>query len=134
MTVEEYDAKGNCIKESAYSNDKVINVTFFEYDAAQNCIKKTFCHPDGTLAGYWLYDYDENGNCIKESSYSVDSDLNETPREINEYDAEGNLIRVTYYVQGILSTVKEYPRYEGGVTREIHYNEDGTVSYVEENP
>lgn len=87
----EYDEHGNCTKATYHSAwDDTYTCYYREYDESGNLIKETHTLPDGSIDYVYNYTYDQKGNCIKKI-YEKDGEVYET---VQEYDANGNLLRV----------------------------------------
>ena len=88
----EYDEYGNCIKTTYYHSawGGSCNSYYSEYDERGNITKETHTLPDGSIDYVYNYTYDQKGNCIKKI-YEKDGEVYET---VQEYDANGNLLRV----------------------------------------
>lgn len=87
----EYDQYGNCTKSTYHSAwDDTYTCYYREYDEQGNITKETHTHADGSIDYVYRYTYDQKGNCIKKI-YEKDGEVYET---LQEYDANGNLLRV----------------------------------------
>ena len=87
----EYDQYGNCTKSTYHSAwDDTYTCYYREYDEQGNITKETHERSDGSIDYVYRYTYDQKGNCIKKI-YEKDGEVYET---LQEYDANGNLLRV----------------------------------------
>ncbi len=81
--------------------------------------------------GVNVYDYDEQGNTVRTSEYDENGRLVYEDKYEYEYDADGNCIKDTCYVNGVLSSVTEYAINADGemvTCAYTGYREDGSTS------
>ena len=151
-TVIAYDDRGLKTTESHYLGDGVLDYrTLYEYDSAGFLIRATDYENDGSSHGGTLYENDEAGNCIKRTLYSDDITLWVITAEYDpqqrmiretwynsgeklykwqeyEYDAAGNRITSTMYVDGEARQRLEY-EYDarGNAIRRAEYDREGSL-------
>ena len=122
-----YDADGNMIKDTCYSEDGTIQC-INEYDTNGNYTRITTFNEDGTII--WIDEYDADGNCIKTTYYNEDGtiyciyerDKNGRTIKTTSYDADGNIMNYS---------IPEYDTDEN-LRRDIYYNADGTIIWIDE--
>ena len=94
--IEEFDEKGNWIKETNYDeNDKMSSYRTFEYDENGRVTKETDYNTDGKVSSYCTYEYDEKGNRIKDTDYDENNNVKDVHER--EYDENGNQVKWTEY-------------------------------------
>ena len=94
--IEEFDEKGNWIKETNYDeNDKMSSYRTFEYDENGRVTKETDYDTDGKVSSYCTYEYDEKGNRIKDTDYDENNNVKDVHER--EYDENGNQVKWTEY-------------------------------------
>lgn len=110
----EYDDKGNCIKETWINHNletnvkSVTEVYIREYDSFGNMVKEERYSKGDTLIEWHEYQYDSNGNMIKDQFYDV-ANSSHNGRCEYQYDEAGNKIKEEYYsAEGTLASYTEY--------------------------
>lgn len=79
----------------------------------------------------YVYDYNEYGDMVRNTEYDAEGNVLYYTESEYEYDADGNCIRDTYYVNGVLDGVTEYAVGADGEIRTANYTgyyEDGARS------
>lgn len=114
----EYDEYGRLAKSItiSWTNNQPANYIVYEYDEADRCIGQTFYDKEDAVTGTREIAYDDLGNCVKDITY--DASGVEVMKEINEYDANGNLIRCD-----------EIDEYGYEASYEYQYDTDGNLLF-----
>ncbi|WP_373403319.1 DUF2963 domain-containing protein [Candidatus Phytoplasma solani] len=79
-----------------------------------------------------VVELNQNNQLIKETHYHPDG---KTIWYINEYDLQtGNLIKITYFHLNskTIDYIREYDPKTGKTIKDIFYNQDGSISSIEE--
>ena len=131
--IEEFDEKGNWIKETNYDeNDKMSSYRTFEYDENGRVTKETDYDTDGKVSSYCTYEYDEKGNWIKETNYDENDKM--SSYRTFEYDENGRVTKETdYNTDGKVSSYCTYEYDEkGNRIKDTDYDENNNVKDVHE--
>lgn len=121
----EYDERGNLTKQTEYAAGILggSSIYTYEYDEANELIHETHGYGDGSIVFERTRTLRTVGNSIKEvwtTRYDHHSDAysySQTYESIYEYDANGNLIRVTY-----TDSIVEYGGWQ------LYYNPNPSIS------
>jgi len=87
--------------------------------------------------GEGMYDvsmYDEQGNLIRNTSYAADGTVESEYAYEYTYDADGNILKAFFYVDGVLNGEDEYTVDAEGdrlPVRSVYYYDDGSTSVQE---
>ena len=99
-----------------------------ENDVCTVCGSEIVTFEDGTKM---LTAYNEYGDCTRFVFYANDGSVESEDRYEHEYDADGNKVRETTYINGVLTSEYQYAQSAGGelyMTGDSYYYEDGTQS------
>ena len=135
-----YDAAGRITRMRTFSEDALIEEVDYAVATAGD---ETIHYPLRLTAWFEddtriVYTNDVNGDTLSEAYYDAAGSLVMTLDFVTEYDAEGNLLRVTTTQDGVLAQVEEYAIDGDGWTYlavQTIYGEDGaaTVTRFDEN-
>jgi len=131
----EYDSNGNrtLFNQYNYSNGNLTSHSEYKYDSYGNQTKTNYYNEKGVLYMYgeYEYEYDFHGNKTKETIY-VNGKLSSN-REYeyeNEYDSHGNKTKESIFTDGELSYYYEYEYdYHENLMKESYYSANGSVLY-----
>jgi hypothetical protein len=121
-----YGSKGKVEKMISYGKDKIISTMV--YNTQNQLIRKDDRFDDGSLFGYKLYEYNPNGTLALIKHYLpnlYDYQLIEFHhQEVLEYNAQNQLIKLTYY------HLHNQSHLLADNAREFEYNAQGNLSQV----
>lgn len=137
---EQFDQAYAILKEKAEEvpedTDTLIAEKLAEFDAGKikdykgRIIKEIWFNEDGTLRSYTVSSYDDSENKTIIRYYNADDTLSSA--ETVYRDESGERIKSARYAgEGYLMT--EGSRQENGRWRDIAYNSDGSINYIEES-
>ena len=134
-----YDENGNEILYEGYDVDgQLIDKTEYEYDNDNNLIKQTNYLDKDTLGDIYTFEYDENGNMIHFVNSSADGEL--YMETMDEYNADGKIIKSYQHVEGYVSWTYEY-EYNGELLEKVNrFDHNGILdgiyvyTYKDQNP
>ncbi len=94
--IYEYDADGNQIRWTRFSEGELRWINLAKYDEKGNQIEFAFYGKDGWLETLTKFEYDTNYNVIKKSEYIGKSGIHSSTQNI-EYDRYGNISKITIF-------------------------------------
>lgn len=93
--LSKYDASGNLVEHSRYSDGVLQWKLVFSYDDRANKLEEVMTAPDGSVLRRTLYKYDEHRKAIEMSTYNPDGSLDCKHTYVNKFDVAGNMVEQT---------------------------------------
>jgi YD repeat-containing protein len=122
-----WDDNGGTVTERSYdTNGEVSIYNEYKYDSDGNLLESNANDPDGTFWGFTEYEYDQYGNMTKSYTYDGDNTLTSQSDYEYEYDANGNVIKRTYYYNGEILEYSELSA-NGTVIKTMYMGDDGQL-------
>lgn len=90
------DAEGNTVRHEEYDDyGSLLYTQIFRYDDTGKKIEEVSYNTEGTITGRVVYNYDVQGRPVEMLKYEAGGLLISKIAYTNEYDANGNVVRIT---------------------------------------